>query len=591
MSNPSERTLAEPEAPAIDPVTLSILWNRLLSIAEEMGSTLRRTAFSEAVREGDDFSTGIFDRHARLIAQGNFTPGHTGAMPSMVRSVLAVFPPETLRPGDAVLSNDSFLGSGHFPDMFLVTPVFLEERIVGYMVNIAHHVDVGGAAPGSQEVAGVTSAVQEGLRILPVKIIREGVFEADILRIITGNVRVPQKLLGDLKAQRNANFVGAQRFLELYEEHGAALLDAVVEEILDRSEKRMRESIAVLPDGMYSFTDWVDDAGPGSEPIRVQVDLRIDGDRMVLDFSGSSDQVNAGINSYINYTRAYSSFAVKVLANALLPQNDGAARPIEVTARAGCFFNPVYPAPSGGRAAVQIRIFEAVNGALAQALPHKAMGAHSHWSNPNISGIDDRSGRQFLQYDLIFGGLGALSYKDGCEAMSPVMNCSNIPIEILEAGNPVLFHCLEFIPDSAGAGRNRGGCALRKDVEILNSTATVTLLGDRHRFQPYGLFGGRPGVSARTVLRHGNEEVELSSKETRRLERGDVLSFRLSGAGGYGDPAERSIERIEADLADGFITADGAARDYQVTLDGGKLTRSQATDPSTAAPGIDTGQN
>lgn len=556
----------------LDPVTLSILWNRLLSITEEMGSTLRRTAFSEAVREGDDFSTGLFDHRGRLIAQGNFTPGHTGAMPSMVSSVLKVFPPETLKPGDAMMSNDSFLGSGHFPDIFLVTPVFRDQGIVGYMVNIAHHIDVGGAAPGSQEVAGVTSAVQEGLRILPVKVIREGVFDEDILRIITGNVRVPEKLLGDLKAQRNANFVGAQRYLKLYDDYGTEVLEATMEEILDRSEQRMRERIAALPDGVYSFEDWLDDSGPGSGPIRVHVELRIEGDRMILDFSGSSDQVNAGINSYINYTRAYSSFAVKVLADALLPQNAGAARPIEVSARPGSFFNPAYPAPSGGRAAVQIRIFEVVNGALAQVLPKKAMGAHAHWSNPNISGIDDRTGRQFLQYDLIFGGLGALSYKDGCEAMSPVMNCSNIPVEILESKNPILFHCLEFIPDSGGAGQYRGGCALRKDVEILNSHALVTLLGDRHRFQPYGVFGGKRGSLAQTILKHGNEESALSSKETRRLEQGDILSFRLSGAGGYGDPSGRDRRLIEEDIADGFITPEGAERDYGVKIDTKRFT-------------------
>src|SRR4029078_9290689 len=465
-------------AQGIDPVTYSVLWNRCLSITEEMGSTLRSTAFSEAVREGDDFSTAIFDRHARLIAQGNFTPGHTGSMPFLVKSMLDYFSPATLRPGDALVSNDSFLGSGHFPDIFMVMPVFRDERIVGYMVNIAHHIDVGGAAPGSQEVAGVVSAVEEGLGILPVRRIRAGEFDEELLRVILGNVRVPDKLLGDLKAQRNANFVGGRRFLELFDEYSEEVINQVVEEIFDRSETRMRAHIRALPDGSYSFEDWLDDTGPETPPVRVHVEIRIAGDDLVIDFSGSSDQVAAGINSYINYTRAYSAFAVKVLADALLPQNEGAARPIKVSARAGSFFTPQYPAPSGGRAAVQIRIFEAVNGALATVMPHRAMGAHSHWSNPNISGIDDRTGRQFVQYDLVFGGLGALAYKDGAEAMAPVMNCSNIPVEVLESNNPLLFHRIEFIADSAGAGKFRGGCAVRKDVEVRNSAAFVTLLGD-----------------------------------------------------------------------------------------------------------------
>jgi N-methylhydantoinase B len=557
----------------IDPVTLSVLWNRLLSITEEMGSTLRSTAFSEAVREGDDFSTGMFDRQARLIAQGNFTPGHTGSMPSVVQAVLEYFPPDTLRPGDAVLSNDSRIGSGHFPDLFLVTPVFLDERIIGYMVNIAHHVDVGGAAPGSQEVAGVTSAVQEGIRILPMRIIRDGEIEPDLLRMILANVRVPDKLLGDLKAQRNANYVGARRFLQVYEEYGGDLIEGAIEEILERSETRMRECISDLPDGTYGFEDWIDDAGPGTEPIRVHAEVRISGDDMVIDFSGSGDQVAAGINAYINYTTAYSAFAAKVLSGALLPQNAGAARPIRVTAREGSFFNPVYPAPSGGRAAIQIRIFEVVNGALAKVVPDKAMGGFSHWSNPNISGVDDRTGKPFLQYDLIFGGFGGLSYKDGAEALSPVMNCSNIPVEVLESSNPMLFRCLEFIPDSAGAGRHRGGCGLRKDVEIRNDHALVTLLSDRHRFQPYGLLGGKPGKLGETLLLRDGTATPLGSKETRQLQRGDVVSYRLSGAGGYGDPKDRHPAEIEEDLRDGFITGHGAAEAYGVTVVDGKVAR------------------
>ena len=565
-------------AKRIDPVTLSVLWNRFLAIAEEMGSTLRSTAFSEAVREGDDFSTGVFDAQARLIAQGNFTPGHTGAMPSVVRAVLEYFPAQTLRPNDAIVANDSFIGSGHFPDIFMVTPVFANDRICGYVVNIAHHVDVGGAAPGSQEVAGVTSAVQEGLRILPVRLIREGEFDADVLRMITANVRVPEKLVGDLKAQRNANHVGAQRFIAVLEQYGETVVEQVIEEIFCRCEARMREAIGKMPDGIYEFEDQIDDAGPGSQPVRVHVQVTIDADDLTIDFSGSSDQVPAGINCYINFTTAYATFAVKVLADALLPQNHGTSKPVRVTAREGSFFNPRYPAPSGGRAACQIRIFEAVNGALSRVLPEKAMGGMSHWSNPNVSGIDSQSGKGFLQYDLIFGGYGALAWRDGIEAMSPVMNCSNIPIEVLEASNPIRFHRLEFIPDSGGAGQFRGGCGLRKDVELVNDEAMVTLLGERHCTRPYGLYGGAPGKVARTVLIRDGVERDLSSKETFALRRGDVLSYQLSGAGGYGPAPLRDPARIEADLADGFVTEAGAKVDYGVNVIDGRVERKPSND-------------
>ena len=250
-----------------------------------MGSTLRRTAFSEAVREGDDFSTGVFDSKARLIAQGNFTPGHLGSMPYVIRTVLEYFPPETLRPGDAIFLNDSFLGSGHFPDCFMASPVFSEKTLVGFVVNTAHHIDVGGAAPGSQRVHGVTESFQEGLRILPIRLVHEGTFDPDLLRMILANVRIPEKVEGDLNAQLNANRAGSERLSNLFKEYGATLLDRVCEDILSASETRMRELIKKIPDGVYSFEDQLDDYGPGTEPIRVAVDITVEESTIEVDFS------------------------------------------------------------------------------------------------------------------------------------------------------------------------------------------------------------------------------------------------------------------------------------------------------------------
>jgi N-methylhydantoinase B len=272
--------------------------------------------------------------------------------------------------------------------------------------------------------------------------------------------------------------------------------------------------------------------------------------------------VPAAINAYINYTRAYAIFAVKVFCNALQPQTEGSIRPIRVTAREGSFFNPRFPAPSGGRAILQIRIFDAINGAIAQALPHRAMGAFSHWSNPNIGGIDDRTGRPFVMYDVSLAGYGGQHGKDGAEALSPVMNCSNIPVEVHETHNPVRVRRLELMADTGGAGRWRGGCGLRKDIELLNSTAVLSHLGDRHKMRPYGIFGGKPGAIAETLLNPQGNAEPLHSKGMRELKRGDVVSFRLSGAGGYGPPEERDPAAIAADLADGYVTEAGARRDY-----------------------------
>jgi N-methylhydantoinase B len=539
---------------SIDPVTLTVIWNSLVSITDEMGGALRRTAFSEAVREGEDFSTGLFDRQMRLIAQGNFTPGHLGAMPYVVQNVLRYIPPETLRPGDMLATNDSYLGGGHFPDMFLVAPIFAGDTLLGYAVNTAHHVDMGGAQPGSEAVQGVRDAFAEGLRVLPVKLVRGGEFDADLLRTILGNVRIPEKVRGDLMAQRNANHVGAQRFRRLYADHGAGLIEDVIEAILDRSEARGRELIGALPEGTYSFEDRMDDYGPETPPIRVCVDVTLKDGTATVDFSRSSDAVPAGINAYINYTRAYANFAMRIFAGIDVPNNAGIERVIRTVAREGSFFNPRYPAAGGGRASLQVRIFDAINGAMAQVVPERAMGAFTHWANPKIGGVDPETGQRWIMYDLILGGFGGRSYKDGAEALCPVFNCANVPVEVHETNNPVRIHRLELIPDSGGAGRFRGGCGIRKDVEMLSDGATVVLLGDRHKNAPYGLFGGASGILARTVLVRNGAEIDLGSKEVKSLARGDVVSYRLAGAGGYGDPLERDPEAVEADVTDGLIT-------------------------------------
>ncbi len=551
----------------VDAITLTVIWNTLISIAEELGVTLRHTAFSEGVREGDDFATALFDRHGQMIAQGNFSPGHLGSMPYMAKHVLDYFPAGTLKPGDSVLVNDSYIGAGHFPDTYQLMPVFLDgDQLVGYVCCSAHQVDMGGAAPGSQKVHGITESFQEGLRILPVRFALQGEIDEDIMRIVLGNVRMPDKVRGDLLAQHTANLTAADRLHKLFADYGVATVDAAFAQILDRSEATMRELLARVPAGTYSFEDKMDDYGPGTDPIVMAVDITFDGNGNVdFDFSRSSDAVPAAINSYINYTRAYAVFAVKTFCNALDPQTEGSMRPIKLTVREGSFFNPKFPAPSGGRPILQIRIFDTINGALAKALPERAMGAFSHWSNPNIGGIDDRTGRPFVMYDVSLAGYGGKYGSDGEEAMTPVMNCSNIPVEVHETHNPVRIRCLELIPDTGGAGKWRGGCGLRKDIELLNSTAVLSHLGDRHKFAPYGIFGGHAGALAESLINPDGSAEPLHSKETREIAKGDVLSFRLSGAGGYGPPDERDPQAIEEDIADGYVTEHFARQVYKTT--------------------------
>jgi N-methylhydantoinase B len=295
--------------------------------------------------------------------------------------------------------------------------------------------------------------------------------------------------------------------------------------------------------------------------------VTIKADEAVVDFSRSSDQVNAGINSYINYTRAYATFSIRSFAKVDVPHNDGVARPIRTVAREGCFFNPRYPAPSGGRANIQIRIFDVINGALAKAMPERAMGAFSHWANPIFGGVRDDNGRRWVMYDLILGGYGGRFDKDGPEALCPVFNAANLPVEVHEANNPVLFHCLELIADSGGAGKHRGGCGIRKDVEVLSATATVSLLSDRHRVAPYGLFGGEPGRPGHTVLIRNGQEIELGSKERLQLQRHDVVSIRLAGAGGYGAARERAGAHVRRDVALELVSDEAARATYGIEDD------------------------
>ncbi len=525
---------------AMDPIAFTVIWNSVVSIAEELGTTMRHTAFSEAVREGDDFSTAVFDAKGRMIAQGNFSPGHLGSMPFVIEHMTAAYPPEALRPGDSLMLNDSSMGSGHFPDFFQVMPVFDGAELLGYVAASAHQMDVGGAAPGSQKVHGVTEAFQEGIRILPVRFCREGEIDRDILSIILANTRVPDKVRGDLMAQHTANLTAAGRLRQLFRAHGRAMVEEAFDRILDRSEARMRAALAQVPAGTYSFDDRMDDYGPGTGPIHFGVDITFaegpDGAAVTVDFSRSSDSVPAAINSYLNYTRAYALFAIKVFCDPLSPQNAGAMRPIRLIARKGSFFNPEFPAASGGRAALQVRIFDTINGAMAQALPERAMGAFSHWSNPNIGGIDDRTGKPYVFYDLILAGYGGRAHGDGPEGLSPVMNCSNIPVEVHETNTPVLIHRLQLLDGTGGRGRHRGGCGLRKDIELLAGEGVLTLLGDRHESRPYGVFGGEPGAPGETVLNPDGNGERLGSKEIRTLKRGDVVSIRTSGAGGYGQP-------------------------------------------------------
>lgn len=553
--------------PGIDPVTFSVIWGGLLAAGAEMGVALMRTAYSVAVREGSDFSTGMCDPDGNIVAQGDYSPGHLGSMAFAVRDMLKDHPREDLRPGDAIVCNDPGTGSGHLPDLYMAYPVFLEGTLIGFAVNIAHHIDTGGAGAGSQAIAGIIDNYQEGIRLLPTKLYRAGEPVTELFRVIEANVRVPE-VLGDIRAQYAANVAAAKRLEALGRQYGAATLLQAMQELIARSEEQMRAALRELKPGTYRFEDMMDDVGPDTEPVRACVAVTIADGEIEIDWEGSGPQREAGMNSYLNYTRSYVIAAVKSVTLPTVPQNHGIIKCIKVTAPLGSFFNPRRPAPSGGRAVNSHRIYETCMGALAQAVPERAIAATSHFYNPNFGGMHPATGRAFICWESVIGGVGARFDKDGVESTSSPWNGTNVPIEIQETRNPIMIERFGYIQDSAGPGKFRGGCGMRRDLRVLADNVNFYNLGDRNRTGPYGLGGGKPGGKGTTLLNPGSaDEKPLHSKGTYKLNHGDLVSWRTAGAGGYGSPLDRSPQRVADDVREGFVSPEAARSEYGVVLD------------------------
>ena len=553
-------------AQELDPITFSVIWGGVVAAAAEMGTTLTRTAYSTAVREGSDFSTGMFDVEGNMVSQGDYSPGHLGSMAYTVNKMLEYFPREELSPGDAIICNDPAIGSGHLPDVFQVCPIFHDEQLIGFAVNIAHQIDIGGAGVGGQQVHGVRTMYQEGLRIMPVRLFHRGEPCRDIMRMIESNVRVPE-VIGDMRAQYIANQAGGARLIGLAKQYGIDTLRQGLDQICGHTETAMRAAVKELKPGTYHFEDRLDDVGPGTEPVLARVAVTIGDGHIHADWTGSGPQREAGLNCYLSYTNAYTLAAVKSVTLPLIPQNAGVTRVTSTHAPLGCFFNPRRPAPCGGRATVSHRIYEVIMGALAQAVPERVIAANSHFFNPNIGIPSKKTGRLSIVWETIIGGIGARHDKDGLEAMASPWNGTNMPVELQEFHCPILVERVSFISDSAGPGTFRGGSGLRKDMRMLNEGGTLTNLGDRHVYQPYGLFGGHPGRLGRTVLNPGTPgEQALHSKGNYDLAEGDLISWQTAGAGGIGDPFARDPARVLQDVLDGFVTTEGASADYGVAI-------------------------
>lgn len=551
----------------LDPITFTVVWDGLNGICNEMGYHLMRTAFSELAREAADISAAFYDRRGRLIAQGVFSPGHLGAMISVIEHVVENFPLEEFRPGDAIVTNDIYIGAGQLSDTFTIAPVFAGDELFGFVGSSSHLMDVGGAAPGSQMVTGVYDNYSEGIRIPPLKLFRAGSVQDELLYLITYNTRFPDQVAGDMRAMYNACSVGARRILELVDRYGVETMEACFDEILDRSEAQVRAALAEVPDGAYDAELFLDDYGPDTEPIRMACDVTVQGSEITVDWTRSSDQVPAGINSTRSYTYAYSYFSVKALIFPDVPQNAGCMRPFSLITRPGSFFDPIPPGPGAGRAMTIHRHFETVASALGDAVPESAIGASSQWCTVLVGGRDPDRDRNYLYTDLLLGGFAARSTMDGTEGICTVFNSRNIPIEVTEVKSPVLVEDYGFVPDSGGPGRFRGACAIFKDVGVHGVGNRATPVGDRHVYPPHGVRGGGDGGLATVLQDPGTgKERKLHSKGITWIPQGAVVRFQTSGAGGYGPPQDREPEAVRSDVIDGFVSRDRAESEYGVVL-------------------------
>ena len=520
----------------IDPIEFEVFKNLFVSVAEEMGVTLCRTSFSPNIKERLDYSCAVYDAQGDTIAQGDHMPVHLGAMPLSVRAAIDHVPME---PGDVVVLNDPFRGGTHLPDITLVSPVFLgrERRKPSfYVANRAHHSDVGGMTPGSMPLA--REVFQEGLIIPPIKLVRNGEIVADVLNLILANVRTPDEREGDLTAQIAANRVADTRLRDIVTKYGHRRVTAYATALQDYTERVLRTTIAAVPDGVYTFHDYLDDDGFNDAPITIRVTITIHGNSADVDFTGSDPQTTGGVNANFAITLSAVLYSFRCLVDDDVLYNAGIARAVRVTAPPNSIVNASRPsAVAGGNVETSQRITDVVLGALAQALPDRIPAAsQGTMNNVTLGGLDPRTRARFAYYETIGGGMGARNGLDGISGVHTHMsNTRNTPVEALEHYLPVSIRQYSLRPDSGGTGTWRGGDGIVREYEMLTETA-VTVLSDRRAGSPYGAQGGGPGRSGRNSLIRPEGTESLPGKVTLTLKPGERLRIESPGGGGFGRP-------------------------------------------------------
>ena len=554
----------------MDPVTQEVVRYRLATIADEMETALLRAAYSAIVKEGLDASAAVFDRSGNNIAQAAAIPIHLGCMIPSVQTVLERWPADTMRPGDAFILNDPYAGGTHLPDIAVIQPLFHEDAMVALAVTMSHHQEVGGMVPGSLP-PNATDLYQEGLRIPPMKLVDAGEPVAPVFDFIRANVRTPDVVLGDLRAQLAACHLAENRVGELAAEVGRAELDEVMAALLDQSEALTRARIAEIPDGTYTFTDWMDDDGVDvGAPIEIRATITIDGSDLHVDFTGTAPQTRGPYNCVPASSIAAVYYVLRAVTGEDIPNTSGCYRSVRVTLPEGSLVNPYEPAPVNSRTATVLRLCDALFGCFAQAIPERMPAAQSgQLLVMNFGGTDPATGKTYVTSELGMGGMAARPGMDGVEAVeASATNCMNVPAEAIEMESPVRVVQWSVWADSGGAGRWRGGCGTEKVFELTAGQASANYRGERHTTHAWGLAGGAGAPYSRGSVERADGTVEtLPSKTMVHLDAGDRLRVCLSGGGGYGDPRTRPAEDVARDVADRRVSRTEARERYGVVID------------------------
>lgn len=536
----------------IDPITLGIQWDRLISIADEIINSLVRSSFSTNVRESYDLSCVVFDSRGRAIAQGAYSvPSFTGTAPATLAAMLKRFPPQTLRPGDVVMTNDPWIGTGHLFDINVMQPVFRKGRIAGYAMSITHLPDIGGAGYS----AAAREVYEEGLRLPLCLFAREGKLDEALLDLVRVNVRVAEQTVGDLLANVACTTVGARMLNEFMDEYGVDSIDPLADAILEQSERAIRSEIALLPPGTYRNSVRIE-AQEG--PLTLACAVTIGNGEVVADFAGTSDATKHAINVPLCYTRAMTCYAIKCLTTPRIPNNEGSVRPVAIQAPPGCLLNAQPPSATGGRHIVGHFVVPLIFGALADIVPDRVQADSGMLNLINVQG-KTRDGRGVSSIFFASGGFGALAGLDGAPTTPSPSNMTGSSIEIWEDLTGMFIESKALLADSGGPGEYRGGLGQR--IEFVNDSGhemSIAFLAGRTEFPPAGVRGGRSG-GLREVRVNG---ATADPKGRYLLAPGDRLTTIEAGGGGFGDPAKRPREAVAHDVALGFVTPEHARAEY-----------------------------